>query len=264
MQQSTGLRKSEEKRSRIPGAGAHARRAANVVEFPKTQNGRRSPAIPLSPGAGQSRVNRTWNFLFATAMLAVTFPLMLVIAVAIKLTSRGPILFLQPRVGLNRRNGGRPDPSCKRHRDWGGKPFLIWKFRTMYVNSTRPGEETWASPDDPRVTPLGRILRKYRLDELPQLLNVLRGEMNVVGPRPEQPRIFTELRGQIEHYEERQVVLPGITGWAQVNHHYDRSIDDVRRKLGFDLDYVQRQSLSEDLRILLRTVPVVIFKRGAW
>jgi lipopolysaccharide/colanic/teichoic acid biosynthesis glycosyltransferase len=124
--------------------------------------------------------------------------------------------------------------------------------------------EVWAQPDDPRVTPLGRILRTYRLDELPQLINVLRGEMNMVGPRPEQPSLFENLRSRINGYQVRQRVLPGITGWAQVNQHYDSSIEDVKRKVAFDLQYISRRSAAEDLRIMLRTVPVIVFKRGAW
>ena len=108
------------------------------------------------------------------------------------------------------------------------------------------------------------MLRKYRLDELPQLVNVLRGDMNLVGPRPEQPTIFAKLRQQVPGYAERQRVRPGITGWAQINQHYDRSIDDVHRKVAYDLDYVGRQSLVEDLKIMVRTIPVVVFKQGAW
>ena len=124
--------------------------------------------------------------------------------------------------------------------------------------------QIWASPDDPRITPVGRILRKTRLDELPQLLNVLKGDMNIVGPRPEQPKIFAELRVQIPGYEHRQRVLPGITGWAQINHHYDTSVEDVRKKLLFDLDYVsQRRSAGYDLQIMAKTFPVMVFKKGA-
>src|SRR5437660_8668811 len=108
------------------------------------------------------------------------------------------------------------------------------------------------------------MLRKYRLDELPQLWNVLRGDMNVVGPRPEQPKIFSDLRGKIDHYQHRQRVRPGITGWAQINLHYDSSLDDVRRKVSYDLEYIGRQSVLEDLRIMANTVPVMLFKKGAW
>ncbi len=114
------------------------------------------------------------------------------------------------------------------------------------------------------MTSIGRILRQYRLDELPQLLNVLRGEMDVVGPRPEQPSIFARLRQEIHRYEERQRVRPGITGWAQINQSYDSCVDDVRRKLQYDLEYIHRQSALEDLRIMVRTLPAVILKRGGW
>jgi len=134
----------------------------------------------------------------------------------------------------------------------------------MYVNNGNGSPQVWATRNDPRVTPLGRVLRQYRLDELPQLFNVLRGEMNVVGPRPEQPAIFARLREQIPHYQERQRVRPGITGWAQVNQRYDTSIADVQRKVALDLEYVARESVLEDVRILARTVPVVLLRRGAW
>ena len=125
-------------------------------------------------------------------------------------------------------------------------------------------EQVWASPDDPRVTSVGRVLRKYRLDELPQLINVLLGDMNIVGPRPEQPKIVVDLQQQINAYNMRHKVRPGITGWAQINHHYDRSIEDVRRKVSLDLEYIRRRSLSEDLKIMLRTVPVVVLRKGGW
>ncbi|MDH3457051.1 MAG: sugar transferase, partial [Gemmatimonadota bacterium] len=111
--------------------------------------------------------------------------------------------------------------------------------------------------------PVGRFLRKYRLDELPQLLNVLRGDMNLVGPRPEQPEIFQELRHRVARYPERQRVLPGITGWAQVRHRYDTSIEDVKKKVEFDLEYIERCSAAEDAKIMLMTVPVMVFRRGA-
>jgi lipopolysaccharide/colanic/teichoic acid biosynthesis glycosyltransferase len=126
-----------------------------------------------------------------------------------------------------------------------------------------PGQ-VWATPTDPRVTRLGRILRLYRLDELPQLVNVLLGDMDVVGPRPEQPAIFTRLRAQVDSYQKRQSVRPGITGWAQINLKYDSSVADVRKKLEYDLEYIRRRSCTEDLRIMVRTLPVVAGKQGAW
>jgi lipopolysaccharide/colanic/teichoic acid biosynthesis glycosyltransferase len=148
--------------------------------------------------------------------------------------------------------------------DLGGRPFTIYKFRTMRVSQGGGERQVWALPDDPRVTGVGRVLRKLRLDELPQLFNVLRGDMNVVGPRPEQPGIFADLRTRVHRYEERQRVRPGITGWAQINHHYDETVEDVRRKVVYDLDYIARQSLGEDLKIMLLTAPTVVLRKGAW
>lgn len=206
---------------------------------------------------------RLLNLSVAAIGLLLAAPLMLVIAIAIKLTSPGPVFFTQIRVGIDRRRGKRSPSGHRRTIDYGGRLFKLYKFRTMVPDADRAGA-VWASPDDPRVTPIGRILRAYRLDELPQLINVLKGDMNIVGPRPEQPAIFMRLRDQIERYSERQHVLPGITGWAQINHHYDSSIDDVRRKLQYDLEYIQRRSAIEDLKIMLRTLPVIAFRLGAW
>ena len=203
----------------------------------------------------------------AAVGLLLTAPLMAAIAIVIKLTSKGPIFFKQPRVGIDRRGVAHAANDNRRATDCGGMPFMIYKFRTMSSNGSSNGDgnqQVWARPNDPRVTPIGRLLRLYRLDELPQLINVLLGDMDIVGPRPEQPAIFVHLRTQIERYQERQRVRPGITGWAQVNLSYDTSVESVRKKVRYDLEYVERQSVLEDLRIMLRTLPVVIFKRGAW
>jgi lipopolysaccharide/colanic/teichoic acid biosynthesis glycosyltransferase len=124
-------------------------------------------------------------------------------------------------------------------------------------------QEVWAAEDDPRITTVGRFLRAYRLDELPQLFNVLRGDMNVVGPRPEQPEIFSKLREDVDGYAQRQRVLPGITGWAQVNHHYDQCVEDVTKKLELDLDYISRRSPLEDLKIMTRTPVVMVLRQGS-
>jgi lipopolysaccharide/colanic/teichoic acid biosynthesis glycosyltransferase len=196
--------------------------------------------------------------------LFVALPLLLLIALAIKLTSRGPVLYTQERVGLDRRIPGVDAGNHRRTRDLGGKPFTIYKFRTMRVDAEKESGAVWATQNDPRVTPVGRFLRQYRLDEIPQLLNVMRGEMNIVGPRPERPTIFAELREHIAEYPLRQRAKPGITGLAQIYHHYDRSLDDVRTKVRFDLEYIRRQSLREDIRIMLRTIPVILFRRGGW
>jgi len=214
------------------------------------------PSQPRAEGA-----RRALNVAVAVVGLVIAAPVMAVVALLIRLTSPGPVLFMQTRVGLDRRE---PEGTAngRRHLDLGGRPFRIYKFRTMYVQQKT--EQVWARPDDPRITPVGRVLRKYRLDELPQLLNVLRGDMNIVGPRPEQPGIVTDLQQQITSYRLRHKVRPGITGWAQINHHYDRSIEDVRRKVSLDLEYIGRQSFAEDLKIMLRTVPVVVLRKGGW
>lgn len=217
-------------------------------------------AVFVSPRSDRSR--RLLNVFCAGLALVVLAPLMLVIAILVRLSSPGPILFTQVRVGMDRRRGRPPPPGCRRRVDHGGRLFTIYKFRTM--RQAERVSQVWAQPDDPRVTRVGGVLRKYRLDELPQLWNVLRGDMNLVGPRPEQPSIFKSLREQIDRYEERQQVLPGITGWAQVNQRYDTSVEDVRSKLDFDLHYIERCSLTEDVRILCRTVPVMIFRKGSW
>lgn len=223
---------------------------------------------PVAETQPSALLRRAMSVTVATLGLLLAAPLMAVIALLIKLTSRGPVFFMQTRVGLDRRGGSKSAQQNRRDTDCGGKPFMIYKFRTMGSNghsSNGDGmQQVWAKPNDPRVTRVGRWLRLYRLDELPQLLNVLRGDMDIVGPRPEQPLIFAQLRTQIERYQERQRVRPGITGWAQVNLHYDISIESARDKVSYDLEYVERQSVLEDLRIMLRTVPVVVFKRGAW
>lgn len=207
---------------------------------------------------------RLLNVAVASAGLVLALPLMLVIAVLVKLTSRGSVFFTQARIGLDRRALSYARGNRRRQLDLGGKPFTIYKFRTMYAHPGGERRQVWARPNDDRVTPVGHVLRKLRLDELPQLLNVLLGDMNVVGPRPEQPTIFVELREQIQGYQRRQRVRPGITGLAQVTLCYDRTLEDVRRKVRLDLDYIRRHSVLEDLKIMLRTVPVMLGRRGAW
>jgi lipopolysaccharide/colanic/teichoic acid biosynthesis glycosyltransferase len=208
--------------------------------------------------------HRAMNVILACLALFVALPLLLLIAVAIKLTSRGPVLYTQERVGLDRRIPGTDARNRRRTRDLGGRPFTIYKFRTMWVDAERATGAVWATQNDPRITPVGRFLRQYRLDEIPQLLNVMRGEMNLVGPRPERPTIFAELREHIAEYPLRQRAKPGITGLAQIHHHYDRSLDDVRTKVRYDLEYIRRRSLGEDVRIMLQTVPVIFLRRGGW
>jgi lipopolysaccharide/colanic/teichoic acid biosynthesis glycosyltransferase len=213
------------------------------------------------------RARRVLNLTVAATSLLLASPLFLAIALAVKLSSRGPVFFRQERVGQDRRR--RPGDRRVRNRGGsdrreecaGGKVFWMYKFRTMYVGRGK-NRQVWTEKDDPRITPVGRFLRAFRLDELPQLWNVIRGDMNVVGPRPEQPEIFKGLRCEISDYPKRQSILPGITGWAQVNNGYDQSVIDVQRKLGYDLEYLNRRSPAEDLRIMAKTVPVVLGRRG--
>jgi lipopolysaccharide/colanic/teichoic acid biosynthesis glycosyltransferase len=213
--------------------------------------------------AGLAGTRRLLNLVVAIVLLVVTAPAWLLIALLIKLTSRGPVLYNQTRVGLDlRRSGIRPnDP--RRRSDIGGRPFTIYKFRTMYEGAENGTGAVWAAEDDPRITPVGRVLRQYRLDELPQLINVIRGDMNLVGPRPERPSIVSELRKEIPHYQQRHRTLPGITGHAQVNLQYDASLDDVRKKVDHDLEYLQKASAWEDFKIMIKTIPVMLFRRGS-
>jgi lipopolysaccharide/colanic/teichoic acid biosynthesis glycosyltransferase len=209
-------------------------------------------------------VRYTVNALLAALALVIVSPVMLLVALLVKLSSRGPVLYTQTRVGLDRRRDRGFGDNHRRALDLGGKPFTIYKFRTMYLDAEARTGPVWATQNDPRITTVGRFLRQYRLDELPQLINVLKGEMNVVGPRPERPAIFAELRQNIAEYALRQRAKPGITGLAQINQHYDVCLDDVRRKVEYDLEYIQRQSLVEDFKIMLKTIPVVLLRRGGW
>ena len=227
---------------------------------------RAAPARSAPPSGAAARAidddaTRSLNVAVAVMGIVLTAPLMLMIAIAVRLTSRGPVIYRQVRVGADRR-GGRPAPEgIRRSSDAGGRPFTMYKFRTMRCDWGTA--QVWARADDDRVTLVGRVLRRYRLDELPQLFNVLAGDMNVVGPRPEQPELFAQLRSAIDRYPSRQGVRPGITGLAQISQAYDRSVDDVRRKLDYDLEYIGRRSPVEDLRIMARTLPVMLGKRGA-
>jgi lipopolysaccharide/colanic/teichoic acid biosynthesis glycosyltransferase len=211
-----------------------------------------------------SRGTRCLNWILALLALITLIPVLLFIALLVRLSSRGPVLYTQTRVGLDRREPLDASKNHRREQNLGGQPFTIYKFRTMRVDAEHGSGAVWAQQQDPRVTLVGRFLRQYRLDELPQLFNVLRGEMNIVGPRPERPTIFAELREHIAEYPLRQRAKPGITGLAQINHHYDRSLDDVRTKVHYDLEYIRRQSVTEDLRIMLKTVPVILWRRGGW
>lgn len=217
----------------------------------------------FEPRERSEHLSRLVNFVLAIGMMVLVAPLMLLTALIIRLSSRGPVLYTQTRVGVDRRWARTRALQERRREDLGGVPFTIYKFRSMRVDAEINGQAVWAKKDDSRVTSIGRFIRKTRIDELPQLFNVLRGDMNVVGPRPERPSIFVRLREQIAEYPVRQRVKPGITGLAQVSNPYDENLDDVRRKVAFDIQYMKSQSLGEDVRIMLLTIPVMLFRIGS-
>jgi lipopolysaccharide/colanic/teichoic acid biosynthesis glycosyltransferase len=221
-----------------------------------------APVEEVIPRERSETLSRILNVGIAMLAAIILSPLFLLLALAVKLTSRGPIFYSQVRVGVDRRYREKTADD-RRGYDHGGKPFMMFKFRTMQVDAEKDGQAVWAKKSDPRVTPIGKALRKTRLDELPQLFNVIRGDMNIVGPRPERPTIFADLRRNIPEYAMRQRVKPGITGWAQINQAYDSCMDDVRRKVQLDLEYMKRQGLMHDLQIMTMTLPVMILRRGS-
>jgi len=188
---------------------------------------------------------RITGLLLAIIGLLLTFPLICLIAVAIKLDSNGPVFFKQDR--------------CTQ----GGRVFKLVKFRSMIDNAEGQTGPQWATDDDPRITRVGGILRKLRLDELPQIWNVIKGEMSFVGPRPERPEFVSQLAEEIPYYSERHTVSPGITGWAQVSYRYGASIEDALEKLKYDLFYVKNMSLALDLFIVFKTIKIVLLQSGA-
>jgi sugar transferase (PEP-CTERM system associated) len=192
-------------------------------------------------------IKRTFDVLVAALVLLLAWPLMLLTALAIRLESGAgaPILYRQERVGEY------------------GRPFPVIKFRSMRTDAEMDGVARWATQDDDRVTRVGRFIRKVRLDELPQLWNVLRGDMSIIGPRPERPQFVDEFNNCIRYYRLRHCVKPGLTGWAQLRYPYGSSLQDAEQKLNFDLFYVKNHNLVFDLSILLQTVEVVLFGRGA-
>jgi sugar transferase (PEP-CTERM system associated) len=185
------------------------------------------------------------NLFLACIGIIVTLPLMLIVALAVRLSSAGPIFYRQVRVGLN------------------GVNFTLYKFRSMKVDAEAQSGAVWATKNDPRVTPVGRIIRKTRLDELPQLLNVLKGEMSIVGPRPERPEFVEALTREIPYYRQRHCVRPGITGWAQINYKYGDTAEDTIEKLEYDLFYIKNLSMSLDNYIIFHTLKTMLLSRGA-
>lgn len=192
-----------------------------------------------------SAVKRAIDILASVVLLILTLPLMLGVSILVRLETSGPALYRQDRVGLH------------------GKIFTLFKFRSMRVDAEAGGKPVWAARRDPRVTRIGAIIRQTRIDELPQLLNVLRGEMSLTGPRPERPLFVEQLETVIPFYAVRNYVKPGITGWAQVNYPYGASVEDAREKLSYDLYYVKNRGLILDLLILISTVRVILFREGA-
>jgi lipopolysaccharide/colanic/teichoic acid biosynthesis glycosyltransferase len=224
-------------------------------------------------------LKRAMDLFVATAMLLALAPLMFVVALLVKLVSPGPAIFKQVRVGVDlrsqsndrRQRASRSAAEGNQERRSGedrrksaayGKPFVLYKFRTMRLDAEKNGAQ-FAQKGDPRVTPLGRFMRKSRIDELPQLWNVLKGEMSLVGPRPERPEFVGELTREIPDYCKRLALKPGLTGVAQIVNGYDNNIESFRRKVALDLLYIRHCTVWNDLRILLRTVGVVFTGKGA-
>jgi len=190
-------------------------------------------------------VKRLFDVIVATLLIILTLPVMLLSSMLILLETGFPVFYRQERVGQ------------------GGKLFRVTKFRSMRIDAEHDGTPRWAASNDDRVTGVGRVLRRYRIDELPQLFNVLKGEMSLVGPRPERPYFVDQLTREIPFYAARHSIKPGLTGWAQVRYHYGATLDDAAEKLQFDLYYVKNHSLFLDLVILFETVVVVITGEGA-
>ncbi|MEX0585125.1 MAG: sugar transferase [Pirellulales bacterium] len=226
----------------------------------------------LSPGMRCAK--RAMDIVGALLLLALFWPVMLLTAMLVKLTSPGPVIFQQTRVGLNlrsadrRRNSGAAASDDRRARrdrrvqQAYGRHFVLFKFRSMRTDAERNGAQ-FAVKGDPRVTPIGRFMRLTRLDELPQLWNVLKGEMSLVGPRPERPEFIEELSDEIPDYLQRLGLKPGLTGVAQIVNGYDNDLESFRRKVAFDVLYLQNCSVWNDFKILLRTVRVVLTGSGA-
>lgn len=202
----------------------------------------------FSEGFRRSRYASAFKRLIDLAMalfgLALSFPVMVIVGVCVRLDSKGPMLFRQQRVGI--------DGSC----------FELMKFRTMREDAEADGVARWAQKNDPRITRIGKFLRKYRFDELPQFVNVIRGEMSLVGPRPERPEFVDRLRAEIPFYDERHTMLPGITGWAQICYPYGATVEDALRKLEYDLFYLKNVSIFFDVAIVLQTVKIILWGRG--
>jgi sugar transferase (PEP-CTERM system associated) len=199
----------------------------------------------LNPRGGSETFQAVYCTIVALVLLILTSPLLLIVAILVRVTSPGPVLLRQRRVGR------------------GDKVFTVYKFRSMYADAEARTGAVWATLNDPRITPFGRILRRSRLDELPQLFNVLKGEMAIAGPRPERPEFVKTLSEKIPYYRQRHSVKPGITGWAQINYKYGDTIEDTIAKLEYDLYYIKNISMSLDAYIFFHTVKTMLLSRGA-
>jgi sugar transferase (PEP-CTERM system associated) len=252
----------DERRGNLPvrellDARLHGIDVIDLVEFLERETGKIRIDL-VNPGwlifSSGFRISRLRRFsqravdlIVSTVLFLVTWPIMLLVALAIKIEDgfSAPVLYRQRRVGK------------------GGEAFEVLKFRSMSVDAEADGKAVWAEKDDSRVTRVGNFLRNFRLDELPQVFNVLRGQMSLVGPRPERPEFVSELQQSIPYYAERHAVKPGVTGWAQVRYTYGASEEDAIEKLQFDLYYIKNQSLMLDIMIILQTVEVVLWSKGA-
>ena len=215
---------------------------------------------------------RAFDVAVSSVALVALSPIMLLAMLAIVIDSRGPVFFAQERIGINRRRGDRRVRSAaigldarrgdRRRNLHPGRPFRIYKFRTMVRDAERFGPAL-ACERDPRVTRVGRFMRKTRVDELPQFINVIRGDMSIIGPRPERSFFINQVRGEVPEFTMRLLVKPGITGLAQVENGYTSSIDEMKHKLFYDLKYINEFSIWQEIRILCKTVYVVVTGKGA-
>lgn len=230
---------------RVVDTAAHFEKSLAQIRLDHVHAGGLIFGDGFNQGWLRSAIKRLFDLACALVLLLLALPVMLVTALAIRLESRGPVFYRQQRCGYN------------------GRPFEVVKFRSMRCDAESDGQPRWARAGDDRVTRVGWLIRKLRIDELPQLVNVLRGEMSLVGPRPERPYFVEQLTQQVPFYAVRHSMKPGVTGWAQVRYHYGESVDDAKRKLEFDLYYVKNHSLFLDIVIILETIAVVLTARGS-